>query len=700
MPSAKSTVVDAEARQAALDITDSFIVQAPAGSGKTGLLTQRYLALLANVEEPEDILAITFTHKASGEMRARIVGSLQRAQDSTPPEEAHEKLTWELARAALVQNDKMSWDLMNNPSRLRVQTIDSLCASLTRQMPLLSAFGSQPSIAEDASRLYSEAARKTLADIESGESWSPHIEQLLKHLDNNLRRVEEMLASMLSRRDHWLRHIADVDDERVQRHALRGVLHEIIEQHLRALHDSAPDELIDEMVDLANIAANKLNEIGIESDIHCCINLKSLPGHNIAHLPTWRALALLFLTGDNWRKSVNKNLGFPPEDKSKEKGTCDNANNKGRMQELLSRLNGHEKFRQHLADLQYLPETNFSESQWNVLQAMIELLPVAVAHLHLVFRAHGAVDFSEISQRALQALGKSEQPTDLAMAMDYRIHHILVDEFQDTSLIQYQLLERLMAGWEAGDGRTLFLVGDPMQSIYRFREAEVALYLRARRRGIASTTLTPLTLSVNFRSQASIVEWFNESFPSVFPEKEDLSTGAVVYAASEPYHPIVPEREVKIYPGFTDNAQVEANKVVDIIQQLRQQRPDETIAILVRARSHLKSIVSALDEAGLGFRAVEIEHLKHRQPVIDLMSLTRALLHLADRVAWIAVLRAPWCGLTLADIEHVIGGEKDKTVWDLMLDQERWKNLTKDGAARLARVVKIFEYEFKYRQKI
>src|SRR6185312_3063120 len=118
-----------------------------------------------------------------------------------------------------------------------------------------------------------------------------------------------------------------------------------------------------------------------------------------------------------------------------------------------------------------------------------------------------------------QALGTDEEPTDLALALDYRIRHLLVDEFQDTSQSQYELLTRLTAGWHAGDGRTLFLVGDPMQSIYRFREAEVGLYLRARREGIGGLKLEPLTLTANFRSQAGLVEWVNRTFRELLPDE-------------------------------------------------------------------------------------------------------------------------------------------------------------------------------------
>ena len=114
-----------------------------------------------------------------------------------------------------------------------------------------------------------------------------------------------------------------------------------------------------------------------------------------------------------------------------------------------------------------------------MLGAILELLPLAAAHLKVVFAEHGETDFTEVAQAAVRALGTPEEPTDLLLALDTRIKHILVDEFQDTSYSQFELIERLTSGWQPDDGRTLFLVGDPMQSIYRFREAKVALFLQA-----------------------------------------------------------------------------------------------------------------------------------------------------------------------------------------------------------------------------
>src|SRR5262249_5233054 len=123
---------DAEQRERALDVRHSFIVQAPAGSGKTELLVRRFLKLLTVVNTPEEILAITFTKKAAAEMRKRVLKEIASVGHSAG-EIAH---------------------------RLRIQTIDAFCTALTRQVPVLARFGAQPEILEDARPLYAEAAAR------------------------------------------------------------------------------------------------------------------------------------------------------------------------------------------------------------------------------------------------------------------------------------------------------------------------------------------------------------------------------------------------------------------------------------------------------------------------------------------------------------------------------------------------------------
>ena len=680
-------IPDAEQRRRALDPTQSFIVQAPAGSGKTALLIQRYLKLLACVDAPEEIVAITFTRKAAAEMRARVLAALEAKKHTNDPDNAYEQLNHELAQAVLQRDRQLNWCLAENPDRLRIQTIDSLCAALTRQMPVLSKFGAQPDIVDDAVDFYREAARATL-DLLDGRrhAVADDVALLLDHLDNDSMRVEGLLTEMLARRDHWLRHIHGHTRDELEA-ALRNSRRHAVNKALQLF----PRVLETELLDLLHYAAANLIVTSQGSSIVQCEALEALVSADIVH---WQGVAELLLTGSGtWRKQITAAMGFSPGNNKTEKAQSDGWKN--RMKRLLNALEPEDGFRFALQDICVLPSSNYTDRQWEILGAITRLLPHAVAQLSVIFQANGVVDFSEVSQRALQALGDSDAPTDLALALDYRIKHLMIDEFQDTSISQFRLLEKLTAGWVPGDGRSLFIVGDPMQSIYRFREAEVGLFLQTKVQGISDLPLQSLTLKANFRSQQGIIDWVNTTFARIMPQQEDWTAGAVAYAPSTATHPGLDGAAVAIHPFFNKDFHSEAQQVVTIIQQARYEHPGGTIAILVRNRTHLREIVAQIKAAGLRFRAIEIERLRHKPVVQDLLILTRALINPADRLAWIALLRAPWCGLSLNDIAALVPcgtvSMQQKTVWESLCGYAGWSDIHADVQMRLHRFVSILK---------
>ena len=366
-------IADLHARERALATTHSFIVQAPAGSGKTELLIQRYLGLLATVDEPEEILAITFTRKAAAEMRARVLEAFADAAAGKLPQSDHERRTQALARAALARDDARGWRIDDSPARLRIQTIDSLCAALTRQMPVLSKFGSQPESVEDAGALYAEAARATVELIEAKDAVADHVARLLDHLDNNVERVEQLLVDMLRRRDHWLRHVLGLKRSDLQA-ALAAERRAVLDRVVALLAEDAQAELLQ----VANFAYANLGRPP----------LAALPGAGDAE--AWAALAGLLLTEkDSWRKSLTKNNGFPP-------GAA-HAASKQQALALIARLGASDALCAALAEVRRLPAAVYQDEQWQVLEAITELLKRAVAQLKLVFQSRGQVDFTEVS---------------------------------------------------------------------------------------------------------------------------------------------------------------------------------------------------------------------------------------------------------------------------------------------------------------
>lgn len=696
-------IEDQAQRQLALNPAKSFIVQAPAGSGKTELLIQRFLTLLEQVNTPEEILAITFTKKAANEMRSRVIKALKQAYLSPEPTISHAKQTWLLAKKVLQKDAQCGWNLINNPNQIRIQTIDSLCTYLTTQLPLLSHFGSSPKIVENPLPLYREAVQEVLTHLEQEVEWSPAIAKLLLHLDNDWNKLHDLLVSLLAKRDQWLSYLhVDANSQQIRKQ-LEKQLELIIADKLTFLIELFPKTLINELLTIARFAADNLLLSDVASDIVACRELTHLPSTLPTDKKKWRGLAKLLLTKNfSWRKRVDHEIGFPSLTSLKNsQEKIIHTEYRKRHTQLIAEFSKHENLRLALIEVFFLPDFIYQDTQWEVLQALLDVLKIVAAQLRLVFQQHGQIDFIENAQAALLALGHDEI-TDLVLALDYQIKHILVDEFQDTSYSQYKLLEKLVSGWETNDGKTLFVVGDPMQSIYRFRQAEVGLFLRMRKIGIGNVNLIPITLAVNFRSITEIVEWNNVHFRSIFPLSDDMGTGAVTYSKSISQQTTQEEKNshAVTIQGFADaDEQTQATHIITLIEQLQQKFPQDKIAILVRSRGHLTNIIPALKKAKIPFQAIDIDPLASRPAIQDLLSLTCALLHPADRIAWLAILRAPWCGLTLADLLIIAGSNPYSTIWQQLSDENILQKLSSDGQLRLNKLLPILKQTIDERER-
>lgn len=410
-----------------------------------------------------------------------------------------------------------------------------------------------------------------------------------------------------------------------------------------------------------------------------------------SHLKYWQALTeLLFTNAGEPRKSLTIAIGFPAP--SKEKDPEKKAfleQQKNRLKSIINEISQQPVLSKLLTDLRYMPSPEYTDNQWQLVKALGNVLVNSAAQLLLVFADFGQVDFTQIALSAKYALGDHQNPTDLAMILDYRLQHILIDEFQDTSQGQMDLIKALTREWQPDDGKTLFLVGDPMQSIYRFREAEVSLYLKARKNGIGNIKLIPLTLEVNFRSEQGIVDWVNNNLAEAFPLEENDSAGAVRYSPSEPFHPAGNEAAVNIELMTEKDGFAEAEKIAEVVENKLNQT-SENIAILVRSRAQLIDIIALLNQRRIPFQAVELEPLSHQPCIIDLYIITRAFHQLGDRLYWLALLRAPWCGLLINDLQ-ILAEAPDSLILNNCRNQELVNQLSPEGQTRLNRFMSLFQ---------
>jgi ATP-dependent helicase/nuclease subunit A len=709
-------------RERALDVRRSWIVEAPAGSGKTGLLIQRYLKLLTDesVDEPTQVLAITFTVKATMEMRERVTAQLKSAALAEPikNDSDFDRETRKLAEAVLRRDELLGWNLLEHPRRLRIRTIDSVCVEIARLLPVLSGGGGGQKPVEDASPMYREAARQTLMQLGGADAaLDKALRTLILHRDGSLADCEKLLMEMLPLRNQWGELVPlakqELNDEFLDGTVLpklERALEEAVCAGLTRLAQTVPADILQELSSLAGEMGHADGHKGNPSPIAMCAGVHTAPGETAKDLKHWRALIHLITTADvKWRAGFRSNwLKFEVE-----------KDQAARLSDLVGELRGDDTVLDAIKQVNNLPPIKYPDEQWVVAKAFFRVLSRALVELQLIFATRGECDFAEPGLLAQVALRRDGGVNDYNDALGMKLQHLLVDEMQDTSSSQYELIQLLTQGWD-GQSQTVFLVGDPKQSIYLFRQARVERFVRTMQtERIGDLPVGRLQLTANFRSQSGLVKDFNESFSLLFPrevtatnpEEVPYVEAKAVRRASQTkslnvaWHARVlasiaePEEAKK---ARRREAKLEAQSIRTIVEDWRNRPLPEgrnepwQIAVLVRSRNLLGNIMTEFKDENKGpipYRAVEIEGLGERQEVLDLFALTRALLHPADRVAWLAVLHAPWCGLELADLHMLAGADNpefaERCVGDVVA--ERGDLLSEESCARLARVWPVLQ---------
>ncbi|HZD78143.1 MAG TPA: 3'-5' exonuclease, partial [Acidobacteriaceae bacterium] len=563
---------------------------------------------------------------------------------------------------------------------------DSLALSIAYQTPLLSRLGGQLSPIEEAMPLYALAAERTLAHL--GDSAEPELAgalaEILKLRDASLPDCESLIAGMLARRDQWLLVLPGIVRDTLPWEELKTKLeepfqreHDLVVENLRREFAGNPG-VVEELLSLARIAfENGQEHLASVRDLQRADELIGA-----AH---WQCLCSLLLTNDNeWRAGIDARMGFPAKT---------HRAAASQLKALIQSLSADVELLAGLCKLRKLPPSTYSEEEWRTVRNIFIVLRHAIAQLRVVFAEEHVIDFAEAGIAAHAAL---ENPGVL-MRLDERVRHLLVDEFQDTSRPHFALLRSILEDWQHGDGRTCFFVGDPMQSIYLFRDAESRLFRQVRENGMeiggAHLPMTPLQLSTNFRSTPAIVNPLNQVFDRVLGADagDDIQYAASVSSQADAS---AADREsdamrLHIQPFERDSQSfealdaAEADAMIEVIrahmpamEQAQREDKKYRIAVLARARPHLVEIIARLRREGIPFRGVKIDLLRDRPEILDLLSLFRALLHPADRIAWLAVLRAPWCGLTIPALHAICGdaedADRDRTIPALIrLHQDR-----------------------------
>lgn len=646
---------DDAVRRRALGPGESFIVSAPAGSGKTALLAARFLSLMAHGGHgggpcpPRSILCVTFTEKAAVEMQDRIARALREAKDpSRAPEKEWDRLLFDLAsQARHAHGDRP--EILDNPRMFRIGTFHGFCAQVARGWPAETGIPPGVPVLSDERQgaALEDAVRRHLRDLAAMPADDVHrgaLQRRLAALGNRGDDLVGRLVTLLKKRER-LPNVWDL--------LWRGDL-DAAEKHLSgALQDHFGDRM-------APVESYFRERLGLWEALAEALrrnpnpNAKriptEIPGTDVADLPAWMEVAKVFLTGEGSpRTGIRAQWGFPD----------------ALPEELLGFLRGTPpEVAEPLAFFQGLELDPDTATGVVALLDYLDLATGALRALAPEIPGRG-LDFLELELGARRALGGSGWPGDPLIFYDAALRHLLVDEAQDLNPTQVDILGLLLEGWEAGDGRTLFMVGDPKQSIYRFRGSEVSLFESLSTRGVHRQGTSPyavppanrLTLTSNFRSLPDLVTFSNELFSRIFPPAWDEEADEVPMGRSESevetrdakaevraaLFPFDGGKKERTGPTAQEARKAEARWLAGEVRRITTEKPGESVGILLHRRTHVGVYARAFAAEGVAVRMVEGEKLSERPEVLHLHNLLKALVDPHDDVAWAGVLRAPWC---------------------------------------------------------
>ncbi len=582
-PSAVSPVAtdpDREARDFATDPAQTVVLEASAGTGKTSVLVWRFINLLKAGVDPGTILAITFTRKAAAEMRERIIRELKDA-------------------AARSEFDRARWnEIRGRLDEIGISTIDAFCLSLLREFPLEADLDPGFDMADETEvpRLVEEALDRSLRIFNALAKEEPDVALVLAQL--GVSRTREGLASLLERRlvawaalDRFLiRGPADLTAEVVCRRTATA-----LQDALRAVPGGLARFLADGPIhhpryrflarDLNNLAG--LERAG-DAQIRAVLD----------------RIGALFLTNDG---TARKSGAIPPYKGDRDYPSAEAAR------------------RHRAAVFQVAPHienvvAGFKRDLNVVLARGIKrMFAIALAQYRQALDDRSILDFSDVLQRALDLLRRMDEFSQSRFRLESRYHHVLVDEFQDTSRAQWELVSLLIKSWGEGLGLatqpSIFIVGDRKQSIYRFRDAEVAVLKEAARsiEALRPSGSARRSISRSFRALPELLEFVNELFgemsqPGVRPDE-------FTYTASDRFPVDVsadPRRGPVLGVAAAEDAETCAAAVAHEISRIlreetvrdrttgvsRQARPGD-IAILFRSRTSHREFEHELEVRGI-----------------------------------------------------------------------------------------------------
>ncbi|MDQ0429040.1 ATP-dependent helicase/nuclease subunit A [Planomicrobium stackebrandtii] len=631
-----------------------MLVSAAAGSGKTAVLINRMIEKVLAEEDPisvDELLVVTFTNASAAEMRHRMSNALEKAVAENP-ESSHLKKQLRLINKA------------------QISTLHSFCLQVVKQYAYLLEIDPGFRIAGDteAALLRDDILEAVLENAYEGEG-AEAVYRLADSFTSD--RSDQAMEVLLSKLYDYSRVHPDPEDWL---------------QQVPALYDVAETAAIDELPFIGDL------KLTIGHALEEALQLTQ-QGLQLALQPDGPALledtfktdaeviqAALAALENSWDSlyAFSKSFQFEKAASIK-KDSCDPAvaeEAKGIRNEVKKIVTG-------------LFDAYFTRSPKRLLEEMREMAPMMktlvkltqiFADQYKVLKIDRAlVDFSDLEHYALEILSDEGRPSAIAKEYQDRFKEVLVDEYQDTNLLQETILNLVKSG-EEHDGN-LFMVGDVKQSIYRFRLAEPMLFLGkyARFRHDAESTGLRIDLNANFRSRKEILDGTNYIFSQIMGERVgeiDYDEAAALKAkAPYPDHQIPielalihePETEEEAVDEDLVKSQWEARFIAKKIKEMmdqemlvndpwtQQQRKLEyrDIVVLMRSMTWSSDFVDEFKMAGIPLYAELTGGYFDALEVMIMLNTLRVIDNPYQDIPLASVLRAPFIGLKENELAEI-----------------------------------------------
>lgn len=569
---------DQAARDFAVDPGNDVVLEASAGTGKTRVLVDRYVRLLASGVDPRNILAMTFTRKAATEMRDRVLSTLRREVEAGRfPADA-----W--ARVNTRMHD------------VQIATIDGFCFGLLREFPLEAGVDPTFEVADETeiARFTSEALDTALELARELVTADETVRLLFVRVKAPV--LREALAGLIDRRQVAGPAIGAFVGRHPEPRSATQAARRFIETLQAGLPAATRAQLVDDGPRAApefEWVARDLSELELTSDDPV----------RVQHLR--RRLEAYFLTGAG-KPRQRLSRSYRPEHFV----TADARKRHGRAVAaaapvIVAACDALDR------DLDSL-----------LARGVLRILMLTVGVYERLLAEHALLDFAGMLDRAVSLLSRQEEFARSRLKLQARYHHLLVDEFQDTSRQQWRLVELLIDAWAEGEGvadarTSIFVVGDRKQSIYRFRHAEVTLLDDAARRiGMLRPDRTVRqAISTSFRSVPELLAFVNALSTGMagddgivdrwqYRDADRFPTPEVADGALRDGQPVV---GVIAEPAVESSAAAVGDEIVRLLQTATVRDRDQgvrrikrdDIAILFRARAGHQYFEDALERRGV-----------------------------------------------------------------------------------------------------